>query len=192
MRLIGADDVCEAVEATLRARLPQILPLLPADPPLVMPATLEQLPTRETLVAVIQPGHPALTVSSPGADPAESDPDGESLAPAGATWEVVVGVYASETDHERTATSVRRYVKAVRAALTVWALPGLEASVAWLGEEYDGIPDRDRARTLGAGQVRVAVHVPYITDLGDVPLDQFGTVATTHLDLIPASPEDDL
>lgn len=161
VRLIGAHQVCTAVEGTLQAWLPSILATVAPD--LAAPVSY-LLPSDEGF----RRGEkvPAVVVSSPGLSGTPVQ-DGDGVYRA--TWDVVVAVYVRGQDYEPTARAVREYVKACRwSLLTHSTLGGFASELAWTSESYEAL-ERAQSRTLGGGYLGVTVTVADVMRLGESP-----------------------
>lgn len=172
-RVIGADEVCIAVEQSLRTRIPVVIDALDLGATLKPFRDWQQLPTIEALSSA---NLPAGAVTSPGL----TEPPTYSRATGWtATWRVAVGVYARGRDHSDTQAQVRDWIKVCRTALMGdRSVGGLAKSLRWVGEEYALVPGRNSARTIGAGAVAVDVTVENVLDLGSLDLPV--VLATTH------------
>jgi hypothetical protein len=177
----GADDVCDAVVATVVAALPAFLERMEEHGGLRL-STPEatDMPSEEALLTGAGLVVPSFVVSSPGlAEPPVQHGDGSYTA----AWVVVVTVFAHGASYGDTARRVRQYAKAVRACLVSnAALGGVATDVTWTGEEYDRI-DAKNARTLGGCYVSFAVTVDDVLDdaYGDIPVQ----VTDLTTDLLP-------
>lgn len=190
--LVGADDVCDAVTATLTAWLPSVLAELqavkPIKPPLDLPASTE-MPTPEALRANGGIPLPAFVVSSPGVDDV---PDRHGDGTYDAVWVVVVTFFTHGASYDDTARRARLYATAGRTAIAQHQdLGGFASSAQWREEDYAPIGDAD-SRTLGAAFVTFAVAVDAVlndrrgpTDppdgLTDLPPVQSRTVTVERL-----------
>jgi hypothetical protein len=158
------DEVCLAVESTLRTAIPQVLELpfvkdrLGDDAKFYRDVqTWIQVPTFDAIVAA---NYPAVAISSPGL---VGEPVYKRSTNA---WDIVVrvgvGMYdrAGDTSHHSTAARVRNWIAVVRTALLRnTTLGGNAESLKWVGEQYDLLPARAQARTIGAGAIAVDVRV---------------------------------
>lgn len=165
--LISAQDVCEAVEATLIAWLPSVSAeiALAGGPTLPLPTTYD-MPSAEALISG-SAELPAVVVSSPGII---GVPERDEDMAYRATWAVIVSVFARGEDYRETAAQVRGFALACRVALAQHpSLGGFAAELLWAGEEYDAL-DARAARTLGAGYVTFNVTVDSVTDADAGPL----------------------
>jgi hypothetical protein len=109
---------------------------------------------------------PALIIISPGLVEAPTR-DGASYM---ASWDIRIAVVLSSRDRESTKQFVELYVAAIRAlVLQHQSLPyldtalgkvvtGIADGIDWLDESYDEVDEQD-SRTLGAGQISLAVQV---------------------------------
>jgi hypothetical protein len=180
----SADQLCRAVEGTLRVALPAVLEVPEVKAYLGDRARAfrdvrewQQLPTIE---AIASAQYPAVAIVSPGLTepPTYSRADGLWKT----TWRVAVGIYDKSRDskHAETQARIRDWVAFLRIGLLRNpTLGGVVRSTTWVGEEYDLLPDRNRARTIGAGALAVDIKadVPDTLALG-LPL-----VQTTSADL---------
>lgn len=153
--LIGADDVCEAIEATLTTWMPSVLAELHAvgKPSLPVPATYEQLPDEATSTTA---QFPAVIISSPGlADTPERHGDGSYTL----CWAAVVSFILRQGSYRATAKAVRVYATAVRTAVEQHGVDIAGSQVTYTDENYARLPSA-AARTLGMGHVAFEVIVP--------------------------------
>lgn len=181
----SAAQVGAAVEATLRDGLPQTLELATVKAYLGDRAATfrdvrewQQLPTIE---AIASAQYPAVAIVSPGLvrEPTRKR-SGDAYE---TTWRVAVGIYDREKspDHNATQDKVRDWVALLRITLLrTPTLGGVSRRVTWAGEEYDLLPDRNKARTIGAGALAVDVTVDVPDPLG---LGAFPSVTSTAPDL---------
>lgn len=175
MSIASADELCVALEAVLRGHLAETITLLGWDPDVFQPIReWQQLPTLEALSTAT---FPAVAIASPGL---QGEPQ-HSRADCGyrATWRIGVGIYDRGKDHADTQARVRDWCAAVR--LTVRAhrtLSGVATGTSWAGDRYELIPNRNQARTFGAGAVALDVSALVIDTLGIRP-----TVASTPTSL---------
>jgi hypothetical protein len=159
--LIGADEVCGAVETALVRWLPSVLAEVNAAHglALAMPVTYD-MPDP----AALRNGTadvPTVVVSSPGLiGPPVRDEEGLYRA----SWRIIVSAFARGVDYRDTARNVRGYALAVRTALLQHpSLDGFAAELTWDGEEYAAV-DSSAARTLGGAFVTFTVTVGDVTD----------------------------
>lgn len=166
-RIVGGDDVRDAVLAFLRRWLPGYLVEVARQAGLpdrtYLPVRSWSVMDDFDVLPEFRP--PAIVVTSAGLA-------GEPVRDAGgryrATWQVEVTAYVSATDHVNTARAAGATTKAVRAAIVQHrALDGLGAAW-WVGETYAEGPSvdlrgNDRGR-VGAGQVLLRVEVGDVVD----------------------------
>lgn len=184
----SADQVLVALEETLRTTLPQVLELPEVKAYLGTTAadyrpitTWEQLPT---LAAIATADYPAVAITSPGlVQPPAYQRSKDSWE---TWWRAEVGIFDragfDDDGHRITQAMVRNWIAWLRtAALRQQTLGGAARAVVWAGEEYDLLPDREQARTIGAGvlALNIKVDVPNTLGLG-LPLV---TSTTTQLDV---------
>jgi hypothetical protein len=182
----SADQVLVALEDTLRAALPQVLDLPEVKAYLGTNATAyaeittwQQLPT---IQAIATADYPAVAITSPGlVEPPTYKRSSDSWE---TWWRAAVGIYdragVDDGGHRATQAQVRNWIAFLRvAALRNPTLGGAARAVRWAGEEYDMLPDRNKARTIGAGALAldIKVEVPNTWGLGLPP------VTSTQLDL---------
>lgn len=180
----SVDQICQAVEHTLQSVLPQVLELPEVKTYLGERAKIfrdvqdwQQLPTIE---AIASAKYPAVAIVSPGL--VEPPTYNRSSDVYKTTWRVAVGIYdrSRTSDHSATQAMIRDWVAFIRTALLRNpTLGGVVRSVQWAGEEYDLLPDRNKARTIGAGALAVDImaDVPNTLGLG------LPAVITTSTDL---------
>lgn len=184
----SVDQVLVALEETLKVALPQVLDLPGTQAYLgdqaasyADIATWQQVPTIEAIAAA---EFPAIAITSPGLV------DRPIFKRANNTWETTwraaVGIYdrTGYDDGGQSATQarVRNWIAFLRtAALRNPTLGGVTRGVWWAGEEYDLLPDRNQARTIGAGALAldIRVDVPNTLGMGLPPV----TSTTTQLDV---------
>lgn len=167
----SAAQVGDAVEAILRQELPKTFELAGVKAYLGDRAATfrdvrewQQLPEVQ---AIASAQLPAVAIVSPGlvSPPARK----RSSDVYETTWRVAVGIYDREksSDHTATQNKVRDWVSLLRITLLRNpTLGGVARRVAWAGEEYDLLPDRKNARTIGAGALAVDVTVDVNDPLG--------------------------
>lgn len=171
----SADQVLVALEETLRATLPLVLELPEVKAHLGSSAadyreitTWQQLPT---LQAIATADYPAVAIMSPGlVGPPEYQRSRDCWT---AWWRAEVGIFdrhgVDDAGHSATQRLVRNWVAWLRtAALRQQTLGGAARAVVWAGEEYDLLPDREQARTIGAGtlMLNIKADVPDTLGLG--------------------------
>jgi hypothetical protein len=165
--LIGADEVCDAVEATLAVWFPSAVAEIAAagGPALALPTSYD-MPD----AAALRAGNaviPAVVVSSPGL---ASAPVRDEEGAYRASWRVVVTAFARGNDYRDTARTVRGYALAIRTALVQHpSLGGFAAELTWDGEEYAAL-DSAAARTIGGAFVTFTVTVADVTDATAGPI----------------------
>lgn len=184
-----AAQVGDAVEATLKDHLRETLELDVVKAYLGDRAATfrdirewQQLPSLE---AIATAQLPAAAVVSPGLvrEPIRKR-SGDAYE---TTWRVAVGIYDRDKSprHNDTQAKVRDWVAFLRMTLLRNpTLGGVARRVVWAGEEYDLLPDRNKARTIGAGAlaVDVTVDVPDPMGLGVFPV---ATTAAPDLTVNP-------
>lgn len=186
----SADQVLVALEDTLRATLPAVLELPEVKAHLGSRAadyrpitTWQQLPT---LQAIATADYPAVAIMSPGL--VQTPTLQRSRDAWEVWWRAEVGIFdrhgVDDDGHRATQALVRNWIAWLRtAALRQQTLGGAARAVQWAGEEYDLLPDRQQARTIGAGtlMLNIKAEVPNTLGLG-LPLV---TSTTTQLDVNP-------
>lgn len=178
MRLVTADDACQALEATLRANLPAVITTMDWTD-LKADVGWDQVPTAEALSAA---NLPAGTIESPGltTPPTRNDTGGWDVQ-----WRLVAGMYARGSDYTDTASTIRRWAAAIRAAaMSDVTLGGVVDGLSWVGEDYARRPERNVARTLAGCAVAFDVTVLNVVEL-PVPAapgsgEQNPIVTSTH------------
>lgn len=176
--MIGAEDVTEAVRATLAAHLAAVLARLAVEgkPNLPPPAAVDTLPTFDA--ARLQT-LPLVVVSVPGLSAGDAAPRRDGRGRVSATWSAVVTVAVRGEGYAATLRAAQTYATAVRGALlTHPTLGGLASGVAWVAEEYDRLAPVD-ARTIGAAFVQVDVTIPDVLAPRPVATDPAPPVVTT-------------
>lgn len=174
-RVVTADDLCAAVESTLKAHLFPLVKALELDKSLGLKEIKEwqQLPD---LAAIATAAVPAIGITSPGL----TDRPTRRAYGYDATWRVAVGVYERGGSHHETAKRVRTWAALVRTVLTTHtSLGGVATSLRWVGEDYAEHRQRDKARTLGGCAVSLDVGASNVVDLGAIN----PTVQSTQTDL---------
>lgn len=172
--LIGADDVCEAMEDTLTTWMPSVLTELAAigKPELAAPATYEQLPDEATSTTAV---FPAVIISSPGlADTPERHGDGSYTL----CWSIIVSFIIRQKSYRTTAKAVRVYATAIRTAVEQHGVDIADAQVTYTDENYARLPS-SAARTLGMGHVAFEVIVPNAMNDTNAPAEPPPTGDTT-------------
>jgi hypothetical protein len=163
--LIGAADVCAAVQTTLGTWLPSVILEEAAYTGLdALPtvATFEQLPD-ESASTTAQ--FPAVIVSSPGL---QGSPERHGDGSYTAEWQIVVSFILRSNSYTTTANLTRRYAVLVRTALAQHpTLGGFAESTTWTDEDYARLAS-NVARTLAMG------HVTFTVRVADVLNDQDG------------------
>lgn len=150
--VVTADEVCAAVEATLRAWMPTAIEALGISDSVDPPHDYKQLPTAEALRSA---DLPACGISSPGfADAPIRDEDGNLLI----TWRVVVVAYMRGADYAETQSLTRTYAAAIRTILVQQkTLLGFANGTELISEGYE--PVNDGARTLGGAILEIDVQI---------------------------------
>jgi hypothetical protein len=149
--IVSVDELCAALEATLREHLVPTMTALGFDYGDVK--TWQQVPT---LSALATADLPAIAVTSPGliGDPTYS----RSSRKWTATWRISAGIYVRGEGHLETQKKVRDWTAGIRTAvLRHRTLGGVANSLTWSGEQYADRPERESARTLGGGSATFAV-----------------------------------
>lgn len=160
MRLVTADDICKALQATLVTNVPAVLAAMGWAEDLGQVKSWAQVPTLE---ALSESKLPAGAIESPGLvrPPARNGEGGVDV-----TWRVVAGMYARGDDYDETASIIRRWAAAIRAAaLADVTLGGVVDGLDWVGEEYARRPERASARTLAGCGVAFDVTVSSVVEL---------------------------
>jgi hypothetical protein len=184
----SADQVLVALEGTLRQALPQVLDLPEVKAYLGEAAvnyrpitTWQQLPT---IQAIATADYPAVAITSPGL--VQAPTYSRSSDSWETWWRAAVGIYdragVDDDGHRETQALVRNWIAFLRtAALRNQTLGGAARAVVWSGEDYDLLPDRNNARTIGAGALAldIKVQVPNTLGLGLPPV----TSTSTQLDV---------
>lgn len=193
-RVVTADDVCAAVELTLREHLPLALQAIaeqhgiePAK--LKPPQTWEQLPETSGIEQQVDQ-LPALVIASPGlSERPVLDSDGDYMT----AWTVSALAVVRGSSYRETQQLARFYAAAIRTALVQHpSLGGRANGVEWTGEDYARLGTAG-ARTIAGGLVEVSVRVGravniYAAPPPDVPGDLSSdgpTVLSTALDVLP-------
>ncbi len=179
MRLVTADDVCQALEATLRTTVPLVVTAMEWTEDLKAVESWDQVPTAEALSAA---NLPAGTIESPGltGPPIRNEDGGVDVV-----WRVVAGMYDRGDDYDETAANIRKWAAAIRAAaMSDVTLGGVVDGLSWVGEDYARRPERNVARTLAGCAVAFDVTVLNVVEL-PVPAapgsgEQNPIVTSTH------------
>lgn len=181
--IVTADEVCVAVEATLRAWLPAMLTAMGVADDLEAPKGYRQTPTVEALQKA-EDQLPAIGISSPGlADEPIRDEDGNLRL----VWRVFVVAYVRGEDYEQTQRNTRNYAAAIATILLQQStLFDFASDTMLVSEGYE--PIDIGARTLGGAIVEVNVAVDEArNDLGapiGAPPDPLpATVAVAEVDI---------
>ncbi|HXH77314.1 hypothetical protein [Nocardioides sp.] len=165
----SADELCKAAETTLRAALPMVLNLPEVKgylgaraPEFEAIKEWHQLPTLE---AISSAKFPAVVITTPGlVGPPVYQRSKQSWE---TTWRLAIGIYDRAGDHAATSARVRDWIAFIRTALLRnVTLGGVAKGITWAGEEYDLLPDRKHARTIGAGALAIDVRVDVPDTLG--------------------------
>lgn len=172
----SADQVLVALQQTLEAAVPQVLDLPEVKAYLGTRAagfqeitTWQQVPTLE---AIATADYPAVAMTSPGL--VEEPAYKRSLGTYGGhetTWRAAVGLYdrvgVDDGGQSATQQRVRDWMMILRtAALRNPTLGGTSRWIRWAGEDYDLLPDRRNARTIGAGALALNIRVDIPDTLG--------------------------
>lgn len=167
VRVVTADDVCQAVENVLTEHLPGWA----AAAGLGQLRTWQQLPTPQ---AITSAALPVGAITSPGL----TGPPTKRRDTYEATWRVAVAIYDRGTDHSDTQSRARRWAALIRTVLVQHPrLGGLALRLAWVGEDYALLPDQSSARTLAGCAVALDVTVDDVVpaaapiELGGPPSD---------------------
>jgi hypothetical protein len=162
----SVDELCVGVEDTLREHLPDVMDALGFDAPNYDEIkTWQQLPTTTALVAASLPG---IAVSAAGLVGAPSY--SRSSKSWTSTWRIAVGIYERGKDHADTQARVRNWCAGIRTTLVLHkSLGGLASALAWSGEEYALVPDREQARTIAAAAVAFDVTATVSATVGALP-----------------------
>lgn len=150
--IVTADEVCLAVENTLRAWLPPMFDAMGVTDELEAPKTWRQVPTVDALKEAAMP---AAGTATPGwSGEPERDEDGNLQI----TWRVNVLFFVRGNDYEQTQRHTRLYAAAASTVLMQQhTLLGFATATDVVGETYE--PINDGARTLGAALIEVDVTV---------------------------------
>lgn len=153
--VVTADEVCQAVQATLEAWMPTALAAFAAaldEPELDAPHDYEQVPTVDALTSA---DLPSVGILTPGlAAPPVRDEDGNLQC----TWRVNVVAFIRGDDYAVTQHNTRLYAAAIATILTQQhTLLGFAAGTRLVAEDYE--PITAGARTLGGALVSVDVTV---------------------------------
>lgn len=187
--VLSADQVCSAVEGSLRAGykvtldLPPVLALLGDVRGRYRDITeWQQLPTIEALSTAKTP---AVAITSPGL--ASAPTYQRSRNSWEVTWRVAIGVYERGADHQETQAKVRNWIAVLRITLQRDpTLGGVAKTLTWTGEEYNLLPARQAARSLALGALAVDV----ITDVPDLDFIGLPPVTSTHPVVTARTPAD--
>lgn len=150
--IVTADEVCLAVEATLRAWLPVAIDAMGVADDFDTPHTYRQVPST---AALHEADLPAAGISSPGwATAPVRDEDGNLRA----VWRVNVVFYLRGEDYEATQRNTRNMAAAAATILAQQkTLMGFAHATAVVGENYG--PLVTESRTLGEAIIEVDVTV---------------------------------
>lgn len=172
--VLSVDDLCQAVEATLKAGLPTLVEALGLDDEHYATEIQEwqQLPDSSAISSATLP---VVAISSPGIIGRPTiDGRGETRA----TWRIETGFFDRGKDHAQTQARVRNWVAFARAVLlTSKTLGGVAEGLVWVSEGYRLVPQRSSARTFAGGVLAVDVTATNVVDLG---LDVTRLVQSTH------------
>ena len=169
----SVDQVLVALQQTLEQAVPQVLELDQVKAYLGQRAagfqkitTWQQVPTLE---AIATADYPAVAMTSPGL--VEPPAYKRSSYTWETTWRAAVGLYdrvgVDDGGQSATQQRVRDWIMILRtAALRNPTLAGTARWIRWAGEEYDLLPDRNKARTIGAGALALDIRVDVPDTLG--------------------------
>lgn len=182
-RLITADHVCAAFQATLERHLPEWLAHLSDLSPVT---EWLQLPTTQAITAA---QYPTGTVVSPGLSGA---PVRRTRTVMDATWRVMGTIYDRGPDHTDVQRRARTWAALMRAVLLQHrSLGGLASGLEWIGEEYGVINASNAARTFGACTVSVDVTVEDVVPSSAPPapgLSATGALVTSTASAVSVLP----
>lgn len=172
--MITADDVCLAVEATLRAHLAGVVESLGWGTDLRPVTDWHQVPLVEALTSA-QP--PVGGIESPGLT---GRPDRNGDGGYDGIWRVSVGVFDRGDDYAATQRRGRRWAMALTATILAYpSLGGLAETSRWVGQELNRIRQRDTVRTLSLGVAVFDIKVDNILDPATF-LGAFPVVSSTY------------
>ena len=165
--IVSADQLCVALEDTLKAHLVTTMTALGFVEGYDQIKTWQQVPTLAALTTAQLPG---VAIASPGlvTPPSYSASKGTYTA----TWRLAVGIYVRGRDHADTQARTRNWCAGIRlAVLGHKTLGGVASRATWVGEEYADRPGRETARTLAGGVVALNVTADLIANLtaGNLP-----------------------
>lgn len=181
----SVDQILVALEQVLKSAVPQVLDLPGTKAYLGERAkdfaditTWQQVPTLE---AIASADYPAVAITSPGL--VEPPIYKRSTDLWETTWRASIGIYdrtgIDDGGQSATQQRVRDWIMILRtAALRNNTLAGIARGLWWAGEEYDLLPDRNKARTIGAGALALDVRVDVRNTLG-MGLPAVSTTNTT-------------
>lgn len=185
-RIIDGDFVCKAVEATLRSQLPPTIERRGLHQPPAperrfrAPKVWNQVPTLEALRASL-PAYPEVTggITSPGL---AKPPVRTKFSVYDAVWRISVGIYGRGRDYNDTSARNRKWASLIRTVLINNADLGVGVtSLAWVGEEYRQIPDKQESATIAGCAVAFDIQFDDVVDLTltDPPVVTTPTVSLT-------------
>jgi hypothetical protein len=150
--IVTADEVCVAVEDTLKAWLPAMFAAMGVADQLEAPKSWRQVPTVE---ALREAAMPSAGTATPGwSTEPERDEDGNLQI----TWRVNVLFFVRGDDYEQTQRHTRLYAAAASTVLMQQhTLLGFATATDVVSETYE--PINDGARTLGGALIEVDVTV---------------------------------
>lgn len=163
--VVTAEDVCDALQQTLRDHLESALTDVGTHAGAILPAP-RSWGLMTDFAALPDKQSPAIAVTSPGLED-EPGSGGESRmsSSVSAIWRVRAHAVVRASTYEETARTVYRYAAALRVA--VLRNRKLHQNVArttrWLDEEYDAL-SVSTARTIAACAVDFAVVVDNAID----------------------------
>lgn len=169
----SVDQVLVALQQTLAQAVPMVLELPGVKAYLGTRAagfaeitTWQQVPT---LAAIATADYPAVAMTSPGL--VEPPAYKRSAYVWETTWRAAVGLYdrvgVDDDGQSATQQRVRDWMMILRtAALRNPTLAGTSRWIRWAGEDYDLLPDRKNARTIGAGALSLDIRVDVPDTLG--------------------------
>lgn len=169
IRLVTADDLCDAAAAVLEEHLGPLLEALQLDDPELtapgikpfkVPVTWTQLPVLEALQTAILP---AGAITSTGIVPGTVR---ESSLGTDATFRLRLGVFDHGADYNDTANRARTWAALMRGVLLQHrTLGGVASTLRLVSESYRQFGQTSVARTLGGGVLEIDVDVKNIADL---------------------------
>lgn len=181
--VIGADDISEAIERTLRANIPRVKAALELEEELDEIQTWQQVPIPAALAAAALP---AVAIIAPSM----TSEARRNATTYDGVWQTSVIVVARGTDHKHTQQQIQKWAKVVRvAALLTPALDGLAVSLRWVGEQYDLEADQATARTLAGCEVFFDAIAETSMDLSQIrsTITAAPTVTATDITVTPSN-----